>query len=158
MIKVNVRRASEADLDILAELNQTVQTLHASLYPDDFKGSVDPSAARAFFHARLGAIVIAAIDDAPVSYLWFEEQPRPETPFAPARPRLFIHHVAVAPDARRKGVGAALMAYVAQRALARGVREIALEAWAANREAQQFFGAQGFAPVKVSLRKRLIAE
>lgn len=100
-MSMEVRAASEADLGALVRLNQVVQSLHAALYPSDFKQAPDPSAVTAFFAARLAdpkcAIGIAELDLAPVGYIWFETQPRPETPFTLARPRIYVHHVSVAP-------------------------------------------------------------
>ncbi|WP_163831681.1 hypothetical protein, partial [Proteus mirabilis] len=80
---VKIRTASQADLDSLVALNQVVQSLHAALYPDDFKEVVDPAALRTYFAARLdgphAGTVIAEIDAEPVGYVLFEVQVRPET-------------------------------------------------------------------------------
>lgn len=53
-----VRPASEADLDALVRLNDAVQSLHAELYPDEFKEKPDAAALRAFFAARLPATAL----------------------------------------------------------------------------------------------------
>ena len=156
---VEVRVASEADFAALIRLNQIVQNLHAELYPGDFKQEVDQSAVTTFFAARLAdpkcAIAIAEADCMPVGYVWFEVQARPETPFTPPRPRIYVHHISVAPEARRRGIAAALMRYVEHRAASEGIDEIALDTWAANLDAQHFFRAQGFAVFNVMLRKKL---
>ena len=154
---VNVRTASVADLGVLIRLNQMVQNLHAALYPEDFKEVADPSAVRAFFAERLidpkCAIGIAEADGVPVGYVWFELQVRPETPFT--RPRIYVHHVSVAPEARRRGIATALFQFVEQRAASENFREIALDTWAANLDAQRFFGSLGFVPLRIGLRKKL---
>jgi ribosomal protein S18 acetylase RimI-like enzyme len=158
-MSLEVRAASEADLDVLVRLNRAVQTWHAAQYPDDFKPIVDPSAVKAFFAHRLddpkSAIAIAEADRLPIGYVWSELQARPETPFNPSRPRIYIHHVAVLPDARRRGAGAALVNYVEQRASGAGIVEIALDTWAANLDAQSFFGSRGFAAFNIAFRKKL---
>ena len=70
---VEVRVASEADFAALIQLNQVVQSLHAELYPGDFKREVDLSAVTMFFAARLAdpksVIAIAEIDCVPVGYV-----------------------------------------------------------------------------------------
>ena len=156
---VNVRTASVADLVLLIRLNQVVQNVHAVLYPEDFKEVADPSAVGTFFAERLVdpkcAIGIAEADDVPVGYVWFELQLRPETPFTPSRPRIYVHHVSVAPEARRRGIATALLHFVEQRAACENIREIALDTWAANLDAQHFFGSQGFTSLRMGLRKRL---
>ncbi|HLH48362.1 MAG TPA: GNAT family N-acetyltransferase [Roseiarcus sp.] len=152
-----VRPASEADIDALIRLNDAVQSLHAELYPDEFKPRPDASALRAFFAAHLSAIALAELDGAAVGYVWREAQSRPETPFSPARPRLFVHHLAVAAQARRRGVGTALMRYVEQDAARQGLSEIALGVWTRNRDALAFFQARGFAETTATLRKALLS-
>lgn len=154
---VLVRPASEADLDAVVELNGFVQELHERLYPDDFKQAPDADGVRAFFVARLSAIAVAESKNAIVGYVWYEAQSLPETSFSPAKPRLYVHHLSVAPSARRRGVGAALMRHVELLATAQGLPEIALGAWAANSVAMDFFAAQGFVQITATLRKRLVA-
>ena len=157
---MEVRAASEADFDALVQLNQVVQRLHAALYPSDFKQEVDPCAVRAFFASRLAApkngIGIATeAYGVPIGYVWFEVQAQPETPFRPPRPRIYVHHISVAPEARRRGTATALLRYVEHRAASDNIGEIALDTWATNLDALQFFRSQGFAEFNVTLRKKL---
>ena len=158
-MSVQVRAALNVDLDALIQLNRVVQSLHVALYPGDFTQMVDPCAVRSFFAARLAgpksAIGIAEADRVPVGYVWFEVQARPETPFTPPRHRVYVHHIAVAPEARRRGIATTLMHYVEHQAASEGIDEIALDTWAANLDAQHFFGSQGFAAFNVVLRKTL---
>jgi ribosomal protein S18 acetylase RimI-like enzyme len=151
---VLVRAAAEADLDALVELNGSVQGLHVRLYPSDFKETSVADKVRAFFATRLGEIAVAESDGATVGYVWCEAQRLPETPFTPAKPRLYIHHLSVASPARRRGVGAALVRYAQQLAGTQGLPEIALGVWAANRDALRFFKTQGFVLTTATLRKR----
>jgi ribosomal protein S18 acetylase RimI-like enzyme len=158
-MSVEVRPALDVDLDALIQLNRVVQALHVALYPGDFPHAVEPSAVRAFFAARLAsptsAIGIALADRVPVAYVWFEVQVRPQSPFTPPRSRIYVHHIAVAPEARRRGIASALIRYVERRAASEGIDEIASDTWAANLDAQHFFGSQGFTVAKVIMRKRL---
>jgi ribosomal protein S18 acetylase RimI-like enzyme len=158
-MSVEVRAALDVDLDALIQLNRVVQSLHVALYPGDFTPVVEPPAVSAFFAARLASptsvIGIAQADRVPVGYVWFEVQARPETPFTPPRSRIYVHHIAVAPEARRRGIATALMRYVEHRAASEGIDEIALDTWAANLDAQHFFGSRGFTVFNVVLRKKL---
>ena len=47
------------------------------------------------------------------------------------------------------------MRYVEHRAASEGIDEIALDTWAANLDAQHFFGSRGFTVFNVVLRKKL---
>ncbi len=149
-----VRIASTADLDILVDLNQIVQTVHVDLYPDDFLVNVDADGLKALLAPRLANVAIAEIDGAPCGYIWFEVQTRPANPFSPALRRLFVHHLSVSHDTRRRGVASALMAHAEACAEGEDIDEIALSHWATNAGAQKFFAAQGYAPYQVYLRKK----
>jgi ribosomal protein S18 acetylase RimI-like enzyme len=156
---LSIRSATAADLDALVRLNRVVQSLHATLYPRDFKSDVDSSAVTEFFAGRLAnpnmVIAIAETDNEPVGYVLFEIQLRPETTFSPARPRIYVHHVCVKHDERRQGVGKALFGHVEERAAKESIPEMALDSWIANSEAREFFAAMGFVVVNTALRKGL---
>jgi GNAT superfamily N-acetyltransferase len=106
-----VRIAAEADLDTLVRLNQVVQSVHAELYPDDFRATADADGLKSLLGPRLANIAIAEVDGFPVGYAWLEEQTRPANPFSLQSRCLFVHHLSVLPDSRRRGVAAALMAH-----------------------------------------------
>jgi ribosomal protein S18 acetylase RimI-like enzyme len=138
-MSVEVRAALDVDLDALIQLNRVVQSLRVALYPGDFTPVVEPPAVSAFFAARLAS---------PTSVIGIAQADR-------VRSRIYVHHIAVAPEARRRGIATALMRYVEHRAASEGIDEIALATWAANLDAQHFFGSQGFTVFNVVLRKKL---
>jgi len=152
-----IRPAGEADLDALARLNDAVQSLHVTLYPTDFRAAVDKASVGDFFAARLATTIVAEADRTLIGYAWFEFQHVPETPFTSARLRLYVHHLAVAPGARRQGVATGLLAHVERRAAAEGVDDIALDCWADNLLARKFFAARGFGVFNLRLRKQISA-
>ncbi|HKR86924.1 MAG TPA: GNAT family N-acetyltransferase [Phenylobacterium sp.] len=154
-----VRKAARDDLDALVRLNGVVQRLHAELDPAHFRLDVDEAEVGAFFGSVIedpnSQVLLAESDAAELGYVWFERQERPRTPFSPARTRLYVHHIAIADAARRTGVGSALLAAVGAEAERTGVGRIVLDVWAANRGAQAFFEAAGFAPFNLVMAKAL---
>ena len=151
-----IRRATPADAATVAALNAHVQGWHAAHYPEAFFPAPDPAALEAHFAARLaepGVTCLLAGDPA-VGYALCSLQDRPLSVFSPPVRRLMVDHIAVAPQARRQGIGRALLA--AARALARdlGVDEILLDTWEGNHEAHAFFEAEGFT-VRRMLYRRL---
>lgn len=150
-----VRTATAADLDVLAELNQVVQNVHAELYPNDFRTTVDAEGLKAQLAPQLANVAIAELEGRPVGYIWFKEQTRPANPFSAARRCLYVHHLSVLPETRRRGVAAALMRHAEAYAESEALDEVALSHWAANTGAQSFFAAQGFTPYVLLLRKKL---
>ena len=164
---VIVRSATESDLDALVALSEVVQGLHAALYPEDFAPDTDRDALKGRFATLLReaghALIVAEADAAGagrdggvVGYAWIELQVRPPSPFYHRRDRVYVHHLAVLPQARRHGVAAALFRYIEEYAAAQGVGDLYLESWAANADAHAFFAAQGFAQLKYMFRKRLV--
>ncbi len=164
---VTVRAALESDLDALVALNEIVRELHAALYPEDFAPQADRDAVKARYaallHAAGHALIVAEADGTGagrdggvVGYAWTELQVRPPSPFYSRRDRIYVHHLAVAPQARRQGVAAALFRHIEQHAAAQGVEDVYLESWAANKAAHAFFAAQGFTHLKYMFRKRSV--
>lgn len=73
--------------------------------------------------------------------------------------RGWVSYLAIAPDARREGIGRALMAEFESRLLALGCPKIGLQVREGNADALAFYAALGFtADTVVSLGKRLIPD
>jgi GNAT superfamily N-acetyltransferase len=148
------RRAMPADAPTLARLNVHVQEWHATQYPETFFATPDPKGLVAYFHGRLAEPGCTAFlaDDPALGYALCSLQERAASVFSPAIRRLLLEHVAVAPEARRRGVGRALMQAARDLAGALQVDEIVLDTWEANHEAHAFFRAEGFSPCRMLFR------
>lgn len=142
-----IRRATPGDAAIVAALNAHVQGWHAAQYPEAFFAAPDPARLTAHFADRLSdpAVTCLLAGDPALGYALCALQERPLSVFSPPVRRLLVDHIAVAPQARRQGIGQALLQ--AARALARenACDEILLDTWEANHEAHRFFEANGFA-------------
>ena len=149
-----IRRATLADVATLADLNAHVQDWHAAQFPDVFYAQPDRQGLVDWFTDRLADPACTAFlaGDPAQGYALCSVQVRAGNVFSPPVRRLMIDHVGVAPDARRQGLGQALVQ--AARDLARdlAVDEILLDTWAANHDAHAFFRAQGFAPRRMLFR------
>lgn len=156
---ITVRVAWVADIDDLVRLNRDVQQVHAELEPAFYKADIDAGAVAAFFTGKLASpgnhIRIADSAGGPNGYVWFEKQDRPETALTLPRKRIYIHHLSVQPNARRRGIASALLRQVEAEALIDGIKTIALDTRAANASARDFFASRGFAPFNLSLARRL---
>jgi GNAT superfamily N-acetyltransferase len=151
-----VRPANFEDAGNLAALNQVVQALHVGAEPGRFRSDAEFDEVKAFFGELMRApatFVLIAEIDRPAGYIWFDVQDRPPTPFTYARSRLYIHHVVVRTEARGLGLGSALLHAAEAEARAQGIREVALDTWAFNEDARQFFQATGFEPEQIVMRK-----
>jgi ribosomal protein S18 acetylase RimI-like enzyme len=148
------RKAGIADAATLASLNAHVQAWHAAHYPEVFFARPDPQGLVGWFADRLAdpACTAFLVGDPAVGYVLCSYQSREASVVSPAIRRLLIDHIAVAPDARRLGLGRTLLE--AARGLARDLHadEILLDTWEANTEAQAFFRAAGFSPRRMLFR------
>ena len=152
---VEVRSATIGDMDAIAWLCQVVQALPAEWFPGEFPPAADEAALVMLLERNLGSIGVATLDGAPVGYVLFEVQKISATPFNFAIEQIFVHHLSVADEARRKGVATALVAYVHRRAHELGIDQLALARSAPNIAAQRFFEAQGFTNRHIFMQKAL---
>jgi ribosomal protein S18 acetylase RimI-like enzyme len=149
-----IRQATPEDAPTLARLNAHVQGWHAAHYPEAFFPDPDPEALTRYFAERLADPACTALltGDPATGYALCQIQTREASIFSPGYRRLMVDHIAVAPEARRKGQGRALLH--AARSLARDLQadEIMLDTWDANTEAHAFFRANGFQPRRMLFR------
>ncbi len=142
---------------MLAELGMTIHQLHVDGRPDIFR-EVDRSALQKFFESQIRDgmhVLIASIEQEPVGYLLAEHRRREADAFRRDLSILYIHHLAVSPIARRKGIGTRLIeaaAAVAREVNASGLR---LDSWQFNTAAHEFFRAHGFSPMNVVFERDL---
>lgn len=149
-----IRRATPADAPTLARLNAHVQSWHAAHYPAAFFPNPDAEALTAWFTDRLADPACTAFlaGDPATGYALCQLQTREPSIFSPGYRRLMVDHIAVAPEARRRGQGRALLQAARQLARDLQAEEILLDTWEANTEAHAFFRANGFQPRRMLFR------
>ena len=156
--RLRVRTAVLADADKLAALNAVVQALHHREHPELFKAP-DLDASTSQFLMLLAqpevTILLAEVDGRPTGYSYVELFDRPETAFTHAHSHLYVHHLVVANEAQRSGVGRALLDAVKAMAWRLDVRDVRLDYWCFNAPAAGFFTSQGFVPYIIKARTRL---
>ena len=125
-----------------------MQGWHTTHYPGSFFPNPDPAALSDYFAERLSDPACTAFlaGEPPLGYALCALQVREVSVFSPPVRRRLIDQVAVAPEARRQGLGRALLQAAKDLAWDLVVDEILLDTWAANTKAQAFFRAMGFSP------------
>ncbi|MFE6767284.1 GNAT family N-acetyltransferase [Streptomyces sp. NPDC057689] len=154
---MNVRAATEADLNMLSTLSMEIQRLHAENRPDLFR-EPDEVTLRSFFAdqlAREAIVLVADHQGVTAGYLLAEANERPANPFRHASKSLYVHHIAVAPTAQRQGVGEQLIQAIVAIAQAESAQAVRLDSWSFNQTAHAFFEGQGFEPLNVIFERRL---
>ncbi len=156
---LEIRKASEDEGALLAELNKDVQTLHATALPQFFKqphkddaGLVREFAEKLADSNRL--FLIAIVHNIPAGYVFAELQIEPETPRHPKKNVVYVHHISVRPKFQKQGIGRALLDEIKFRAAEMGAETLALDVWTFNESARAFFKSYGLSTFneKMSLK------
>ncbi|WP_432511046.1 GNAT family N-acetyltransferase [Kineococcus sp. SYSU DK001] len=146
---VRLRRGTTEDAAAVTTLNAHVQRLHLQVAPGQF-APIDEVAPHDFFAERLASgddlFWIAEMDSRTVGYLYAVEVHREANPFTTEQHTLYIHHLAVDPTLRRRGVGSALFAAAEEYATTHHLSGLRLDSWLFNEAAHAFFRRQGFEP------------
>ncbi len=145
---MEIRRATEKDLDALADLRRWVHDIHVEARPDFFKPLVS-EASRENFAERLKdekSVILIAEESELVGYMVAIVRERPENQLRFAFKSLYIEQIAVARDFRRRGLAAKLVEEAKAIAREKGIHRLDLEVWCFNQEAQSLFRSQGFEP------------
>ena len=154
-MKIDIDPASRLDVPDLVTLNAIVQAHHVALSPQDFHAMADPDRVSTLFERQLEdpaqTILLAREDGVAAGYVWYEMLEPHDGTFTVSGSRIYVHHIGVAPDHRRRGIARRLMNRVIADA---GRREIGLSSFSANTEARAFFESLGFAPFRITFRKK----
>jgi ribosomal protein S18 acetylase RimI-like enzyme len=157
-MNIAIRRASEADAQVLSLLNADVQSLHASALPERFKPSgpdtFPATVTRTLLANPSNLVFIADVDSDPAGYAYAEVVHLPESSLRHAWDEVHLHHISVRPAYRRKGVASALLDSVRAAAGEIGINLVTLQVWTFNEDAQAFFQRQGFTPYMARLWNR----
>ncbi len=136
---IAVRVARAADEAALAWLDVAAWTPQSG-FPSVMERSGDPYYTFFTGDSPPAAHLVAELDGWLAGYLRL----RPATPLAEGAHVLAVMGLAVAPAARRRGVGAALLAAAEDHARARGARKISLRVLSTNTGALRLYQRLGF--------------
>jgi GNAT superfamily N-acetyltransferase len=156
---ITVRLATMDDAEVIARQTSSVQQLHNEALPVNFKPpSADlfpPSKLAALMHDPNSILAVAEIGGKVVGHIYGAVVTRAENEFNPAQAYVYVNQIGVDEDARRKGVGRALISFMRNRARTLGLTVMQIEHWAFNAQAGVFFEACGFSPMKIVMRQVL---
>ncbi len=144
---MRIRNASDTDLEAIVALSAFVQRQHADALPDLFKAPTESQQTRDAFRDFLAdstSLMLLAEEAQPVGYLWAQLQNRPDGWTRFGLRLLYIQHMAVAPQFRRRGVGSLLLTRAVDIARREGIKRVELDVWSFNSEAKRFYAKHGF--------------
>lgn len=135
------------DFRALARLNESIQTWHHTTYPEDFKPFNCVEIENAFEKMLQDKNVygfIARHKNKPIGYLIAYLKTRADSAFQYEKIVLHIDQVVVIPEYQKSGVGQLLMNEANELAKLKQVKEIQLDFWSDNLQAEIFFLRNGF--------------
>lgn len=145
---MQIRRATKADLKSITALNVHVQRVHAEALPDLFKIPARQDFSAGFIAQRLADpdsyFFVGSLDGEDIGYVYARLVNQPENEYQYAMRYIYIDQISVMPDYQRHGFGERLIQRVKELAAEKGIEVIALDVWAFNTKAQDFFARQGF--------------
>jgi diamine N-acetyltransferase len=156
---IAVRLVTLDDAEVIRRQTSSVQQLHNKALPVIFKPpSVDlfpPQKLATLIQDPNCIVAVAEIDGKVVGHIYGAVVNRAENEFNRADSYLYIYQIGVDDDARRQGVGTALITFIRDCARALGLTAVQVDHWAFNGRAKAFFEACGFSPMKVTMRQSL---
>ncbi len=155
---LNVRTATEADLDQICAVADEVAALHHSHVPEIF-AAPDTMRDREFWWSWItqtqSTIHVATDQETVVGFI--TAKVTQGTVATVLKPRIFcrIGTIVVASSARRQGVGTALMRSIEEWAIGQSAVETRLEVFDFNQEALAFYEELGYGVQSHIMRRRL---
>jgi ribosomal protein S18 acetylase RimI-like enzyme len=149
-MNISIRPAAQEDAELLSALNADVQAIHAAALPWHFKppgpDAFSPEFLKALLASPKNLLFVAHFDGIPAGYVYAEILSRPETAFCYACEMIYVHHLSVRREFRKKGAGSALLDAVRSSGRDFGITMLALDVWSFNEEARSFFRRYGLTP------------
>ncbi|HEX5056818.1 MAG TPA: GNAT family N-acetyltransferase [Gammaproteobacteria bacterium] len=142
---MNIREASEEDLEAVAQILMRTQDLHAQASPERYS-SITFSSAVDLLRPYLGrdGFWVVIKNSAVLGYAIAEYKKVAESKILRAREYCYLHQIGVAESSRGKGAGKLLIEHLKEECAKRGVKDIELDVWNFNSGARLFFQSCGF--------------
>ena len=144
---LTLRYAKSDELPRVNELRRAVSELHAKGRPDIFRpGFCEELQQRIYtlFDAPQYDVIVACLGGEICGFAIVQYVDRPESAYMRARRFYHIEEFGVDEKYRRHGVGTALLTSCKAEAKRKGFDRLALDVWAFNEDAQQFYASADF--------------
>lgn len=135
------------DADTITKLVEPVQSLHAKLYPEDFK-TYDFDSIKEFFVSIIDnpqfIFLVIEEEDQDVGYAWIEIKKYKGNAFKYPYTSIYVHQISINESQRGKGYGTKLMQKIEVIAKTYYAKKIELDYWFNNTNAKAFYKNKGF--------------
>lgn len=155
---MDIRHATNTDLDFAAPLMLQTQRAHVEAFPHRYR-PITIEDARSHLRAVLDddtkRMLVATRHETRLGYTVFDFVDVAGSVMLQARRYCYVHDIGVASEARREGVARALLDQVYEASRQAGIDEVELDVWAFNATARRSFERSGFEVFGTKMRRSL---
>ena len=153
---LNIRDAEKSDAKDISTLNAVVQAKHVNAVPWLFKeAQLDPQSIHSLMEKDDTVLYVADVDGSVAGYIFAQERHYPDTPLTYPYVAFHVHHICVASNFRRQGIGSALIDAVRMAASCMQVRRLTVDVWDFNEDAKRLFERAGISAYQLRLWQAL---
>ena len=153
---MQVRSATIEDYPAIVRISGEIGELHHEAHPSLLTPQALPETVfRKALNDPNSGVVVCTVADEIAGIMIYEIVDQPETHYVYANRSLVISEFGVAEKHRRKGCGEMLINAAVEAAKARGVGRITLRVWSFNEGALAFYERMGFAPLSISMERKI---
>lgn len=156
---MQIRRATDKDLDAVNSLLHQVLEVHASGRPDIFKSGtkkyMDDELIEIFNNDKTPVFVAANENNEIVGYAFCVFKFTENNNVLKKRKEFYIDDLCVDEKYRGQNIGKSILEYVCDFASNEGFDAITLNVWNLNQSAIKFYEKCGFLPLKINMEKIL---
>lgn len=149
-----VRMMVSSDTPALDRLVEATFLHHQKLLPEEFDSSAPPPDSADWMSSNVICLV-AESEGVINGYLKAKAVDAGKNRLFRKKLILMIDDLGVSPDARREGTGTILLEAAEMYAKEHGFAEVRLSVWTDNSGAIRFYAANGYQPLRTTLRKSL---
>jgi len=156
MTNITIRPARADDYPAIARMLRQIAQLHHDWRPDVYRPAqkLDQKRFKSLLKDKNTPILVAEMDGGVIGYAMLRII-TPQNPVQVPRNYLWVEDLCVDENARKQGVGKALMTAAAELARERGLSAIELNVWECNEVARAFYGRLGYTTQRRGLEMKL---
>lgn len=143
-----IRKADFSDLESFLKLNREIQSLHSEALPRLFKPAEEMEINTARFESMISNqntwIFMAEENGTPIGYIFCEIVEHKSNPVFHDHKKVYINHIGVSKQVKKRGIGTSLLKYVLKKAHDENINRVELDVWNFNAAAKSFFKKNGF--------------
>ena len=158
-LNVNLRKATEKDVNTLVELKIEVHKIHVSHRPDVYR-DIEIQRLEEFFiqilnEDNINTFILEDEENNIIAYALMRIQKIENNPFLHDQKAWLMDDLCIAENYRRKGYGKKVMSLIEKIAKNKGFKSIELNVWNFNKAAVEFYKKNGMQMMYTRLGKKL---